>query len=100
MDEWMFKFLLDAMGFRFNGQSNGKTTTQQKAKDEARIKRETIREVTADGRFVRTTTLTVIQEGEFEEIEDTKTGEIAVRELADQTADRGETVLDHKADEV
>lgn len=99
MDDWMFKWFTDAILFGFNGRSNGKTAAQQKAKDEARIKRETTREVTADGRFVRTTTLTEIQEGEFEEIEDTETGEIAVRELADQTADRGEEIFDHQADE-
>lgn len=50
-------------------------------------------------KLLRVTTYTEIQEGEFEEIEDAETGEIAVRELADQAADRREEILRDEADE-
>jgi hypothetical protein len=100
MDEFNFDAFASFLNaFIINGRANGKTQAQQYAQDEARIKRETTREVTSDGRFVRTTTLSLIQEGEFEEIEDAETGEIAVRELADQTADRREEILSDEADE-
>lgn len=98
-DDVLRMLLTLGLGINYTGRANGKTQAQQYAQDEARIKRETTREVTTDGRFVRTTTLSIIQEGEFTEIEDTETGEIAVRELADQAANRREEILDHKADE-
>lgn len=50
-------------------------------------------------KVLKVTTYTEIQEGEFTEIEDTETRETSVRELADQTADRGEEVLRDEADE-
>lgn len=99
MDEWMREFLNVMFTPGFNGRANGKTQVQQDAQDKIRIKRETTREVTTDGRFVRTTTLSLIQEGEFTEIEDAETDEASVGELENQTADRGEEILDHEADE-
>jgi len=99
MDEWMLNFLNMIFTPGFNGRANGKTKAQQDARDEARIKQETMREVTTDGRFVRTTTLSLIQEGEFEEIEDTETGEASVGELADQASDRREEILSDEANE-
>lgn len=99
MDEWPWSWLIAMLEFGFNGQANGQTQAYKDAQDEARIKRETMREVTTDGRFMRTTTLSLIQEGEFEEIEDAETAEIAVRELADQASDRREEVLSDEADE-
>lgn len=98
-DDILKMLLTLGLGINYTGRANGKTQAQQYAQDEARIKRETTREVTTDGRFIRTTALSLIQEGEFEEIEDAETGEIAVRELADQAADRREEILDHEADE-
>ena len=74
-------------------------SANQEVQDEARIKRETTREVTIDGRFVHTTTLSLIQEGEFEEIENSETGEASVGELENQTADRREEILSDEADE-
>ena len=71
----------------------------QETRDKARIKRETTRKVTMDGRFVRITTLSLIQEGEFKEIEDTETGEASVGELADQTSNQREEILSDEADE-
>ena len=86
-DDILKMLLTLGLGINYTGRANGKTKAQQDARDEARIKQETMREVTTDGRFVRTTTLSIIQEGEFEEIEDAETSEIAVRELADQASD-------------
>ncbi len=40
------------------------------------------REIVPGGMLMRTTTLTMIQEGEWTEIENTETTEIAIRELA------------------
>ena len=99
MDEWHRTWLLTMLEFGFIGRANGKTQAQQYAQDEARIKRETTREVTSDGRFVRTTTLSLIQEGEFTEIEDTETGEASVGELEDQASNRREEILSDEADE-
>lgn len=98
-DDILKMLLTLGLGINYTGRANGKTKAQQDAQDEARIKRETTREVTSDRRFVRTNTLSLIQEGEFEEIEDTETGEIAVRELADQATDRQEEILSDKADQ-
>lgn len=98
-DDILRMLLTLGLGINYTGQANGKTKAQQDAMDEERIKRETTREVVTGGRFLRTTTLVKIQEGEFTEIEDAETGEIAVRELADQTTDRGKEVLNHEADE-
>lgn len=98
MDDWHWTWLLTMLEFGFIGRANGKTQAQQYAQDEARIKRETTREVTSDGRFIRTTTLSLIQEGEFTEVENAETGEIAVRELADQASDRREEILSDEAD--
>lgn len=98
MDEFNFDAFTSFLNFIINGRANGKTKAQQDAMDEARIKQETTHEVVTGGRFLRTTTLVKIQEGEFEEIEDAKTGEIAVGELADQATDRGEEVLRDEAD--
>lgn len=86
------------LGINYTGRANGKTQAQQYAQDEARIKRETKREVTSDGRFIRTTTLSLIQEGEFEEIEDAETGEIAVGELADQAPSERKEILRDETD--
>ena len=98
-DDILRMLLTLGLGINYTDQAHSKTQAQQETQDEARIKRETTREVTSDGRFIRTTTLSLIQEGEFTEIENAETGEIAVRELADQAADRREEILDHKADE-
>lgn len=98
-DDILRMLLTLGLGINYTGRANGKTQAQQYAQDEARIKRETTQEVTSDGRFVRTTTLSLIQEGEFTEIEDTETGEASVGELEDQAADRGEEILDNEADE-
>lgn len=47
------------------------------------IKPDVHREIVPGGMLMRTTTLTMIQEGEWTEIEDTETTEIAIRELTD-----------------
>lgn len=111
MDEWnawnaaargwsedILKILLK-FGIGYTGRANGKTKAQQDAMDEEIIKRETKREVVTGRRFLRTTTLVKIQEGEFEEIEDAESGETSVRELADQAADQREEILSDEADE-
>lgn len=92
-DDILRMLLTLGLGINYTDQAHSKT------QDEARIKRETIREVTSDGRFIRTTTLSLIQEGEFEEIENTETGEASVGELEDQAADRREEILSDEADE-
>lgn len=98
-DDILRMLLTLGLGINYTGRANGKTKAQQDAMDEERIRRETTREVVTGGRFLRTTTLVKIQEGEFTEIEDTETGEASVGELENQAADRGKEVLDHEADE-
>lgn len=98
-DDILRMLLTLGLGINHTDQAHSKTQAQQEAQDETRIKRETTREVTSDGRFVRTTTLSLIQEGEFEEIEDAETGETSVGELEDQAADRREEILSDEADE-
>lgn len=98
-DDILKMLLMLGFGINYTGRANGKTKAQQDAQDEVRIKRETIREVTSDGRFIRTTTLSLIQEGEFEEIEDTETGETSIGELEDQASGRREEILRDEADE-
>ena len=89
MDEWREMFI--------NMILNG--VGQQRRKEEpAGIRLKNSHKLVQSNTKMKTVTYTEIQEGEFEEIEDAKTGEIAVRELADQAADRGEEILDNKAD--
>lgn len=112
MDEWAFDFLLKMFNMSFDGATqtckaetkNNNSKKQEFCSDTPKSEKALFYGIGPNSvpyeKLLRVTTYTEIQEGEFKEIEDAETGEIAVRELADQTADRGETVLDHETDEV
>ena len=89
MDEWREMFI--------NMILNG--VGQQRRKEEpAGIRLKNSHKLVQSNTKMKTVTYTEIQEGEFEEIEDTETGEASVGELENQAADRGEEILDNKAD--
>lgn len=90
MDEWMREFL-NAM---FNG-----TNTRQKKEEPAGIRLKNSHKLVQSNTKMKTVTYTEIQEGEFEEIEDTETGEASVGELADQASDRRKEILGNEAPE-
>ena len=90
MDEWQAMFI----NMILNGFG------QQRRKEEpAGIRLKNSHKLVQSNTKMKTVTYTEIQEGEFEEIENAETGEIAVRELADQASDRREEILSDKADE-
>ena len=111
MDEWGFNFLWTILNTSFNGATqtckaetkNGNSKKQEFGSDVPKSEKAFIYGIGPNfvpyEKLLRVTTYTEIQEGEFEEIEDAETGEIAVRELADQAADRREEILSDKADE-
>ena len=90
MDEWFIMFL-NAM---FDG-----TNSRQKKEESAGIKLKNRHKLVQGNTTMETVTYTKIQEGEFEEIEDTETGETSVGELADQASNRREEILSNEADE-
>lgn len=90
MDEWFIMFL--------NAMLNG-TNPQQKKEGPAGIRLKNRHKLVQGNTTMKTVTYTEIQEGEFEEIENAETGEIAVRELADQASDRRKEILCDEADE-
>lgn len=90
MDDWQAMFInmiLNGFGQR------------QRKEEPAGIRLKNSHKLVQSNTKMKTVTYTEIQEGEFTEIENTEASEIAVRELADQAADRREEILDHEADE-
>lgn len=113
MDDWRFTLLLDMLrmfDMRFDGATqtckaetkNDNSKKQEFCSDVPKNEKKLIYGIGPNsvpyGKVLRVTTYTEIQEGEFEEIEDAKTGEIAVGELADQASDRREEILSDEAD--
>lgn len=106
MDEWFIMFL-NAM-FDSSTQTCKAETKNEKSKkqvfcsDVPKREKKLIYGIGPNSipyeKILGVTTYTEIQEGEFEEIEDTETGEASVGELADQASDRREEILSDEAD--
>jgi len=111
MDKWAFDFLLKMFNMSFDGATqtckaetkNGNSKKQEFSSDVPKSEKAFIYGIGQNSvpyeKFLRVTTYSEIQEGEFEEIEDAKTRETTIGELADQTADRRKEVLRDEADE-
>lgn len=89
MDEWFIMFL--------NAMLDG-TNPWQKKEEPADIRLKNRHKLVQGNTTMKTVTYTKIQEGSFEEIEDTETGETSVGELANQASDRREEILSDEAD--
>ena len=111
MDEWGFNLLLNMFNMCFDSATqtckaetkNGNSKKQTFCSDVPKREKKLIYGIGPNSipyeKILSITNYTEIQEGEFEEIEDTETGEASVRELADQAADRREEILSDEADE-
>ena len=100
MDEWFGNF------FKFvdmiHQESEKETKKQEFSNDMPKSEKKLIYGIGPNSvpyaKILRITTYTEIQEGEFEEIEDTETGEASIGELANQASDRREEILSDEAD--
>ena len=111
MDDWRFDLLLKMFSMNFDGKTqtckaetkNSKSKEQTLCSDLPKSEKELIYGIGPNSipyeKVLRVTTYTEIQEGEFEAIEDTETGEASIGELADQAADRREEIFRDEADE-
>lgn len=111
MDELGFDILLKMLGMYFDGATqtckaetkNSNSKKQEFCNNIPKNEKKLIYGIGPNSipyeKVLRVTTYTEIQEGEFEEIEDTETGEISIGELEDQTADRRKEIFDHETHE-
>lgn len=95
MDEWMFNILMNMLNLSFDGSTqtckaetkNRNSKEQEFCNDVPKSEKTLIYGIGPNSvpyeKVLKVSTYTEIQEGEFEEIEDTETTEIAVRELVD-----------------
>lgn len=90
MDEWFINF--------FNELFNA-TNPRQKNEEPVGLRPKNRHTLVQGNLRMKTVTYTDIQEGEFVEIEDAKSNEASVGELADQASDRREEILSDEADE-